>query len=79
MKLVVAAMAGGAALVGLVGALRIGFEEAPEPLWVGIFVLLAVIAIGAALVESPAIMARALSFGADRCCRPERTAPRWSG
>lgn len=49
LKMVVAAMASGAALFCVVGAFLNGFDEAPEPLWLGILVIATVGALGAAL------------------------------
>lgn len=62
LRIIVGAMAGGLVLVSLVGVILNGLDETPEPLWMGVWAVAALAAVGAALTEAPGILGLALSF-----------------
>lgn len=62
LRIIVGAMAGGLVLVSLVGVILTGLDETPEPLWMGVWAVAALAAVGAALTEAPGILGLALSF-----------------
>ena len=49
LRIIVGAMAGGLVLVSLVGVILTGLDETPEPLWMGVWAVAALAAVGAAL------------------------------
>ena len=49
LRIIVGAMAGGLVLVSLVGVILNGLDETPEPLWMGVWAVAALAAVGAAL------------------------------
>lgn len=49
LRIIVGAMAGGLVLVSLVGVILTGLDETPEPLWLGVWAVAALAAVGAAL------------------------------
>lgn len=62
LRIIVGAMAGGLVLVSLVGVILNGLDETPEPLWMGVWAVAALAAVGAALTEAPGILGLTLSF-----------------
>ena len=62
LRIIVGAMAGGLVLVSLVGVILTGLDETPGPLWMGVWAVAALAAVGAALTEAPGILGLALSF-----------------
>lgn len=62
LRIIVGAMAGGLVPVSLVGVILNGLDETPEPLWMGVWAVAALAAVGAALTEAPGILGLTLSF-----------------